>query len=116
MIDITLRLNNIGCLLYIDAKGHSDSAVRGEDLICGAVSTLLRTVSRTLENEPDVKLDGKIEERGDLQLGITLLEESKENWLCGVSAFLVTGLKDLASEHPHFCRIQLERKNYDVLE
>ncbi len=107
MINVTLWLDISGCLKGIDANGHSGSAARGKDLICSAVSTLLRTVSRTLEIEPSVELFGSTEEQGELRLRCNLLEESKREWLGGVSSFIVLGLKDLEAEYPSFCRIQL---------
>ncbi len=109
MIDITLCLDNSGCLSAVDSSGHSGFAAKGHDIVCSAVSVLLRTVSRTLEIEPAVEVTGKIEKEGKLYLKLSLLDVSKRAWLQGVSAFTVMGLKDLASEYPSFCRIHLER-------
>ncbi len=107
MIDITLCLDNSGCLSSVNASGHSGSAVKGHDIVCSAASVLLRTVSRTLEVEPSIKVTGKIEEEGKLYLELSLLDVSGRSWLQGVSAFTVMGLKDLALEYPSFCRIHL---------
>ena len=109
MIDVTLWLDKNGCLYGIDASGHSGSAGAGEDIICAAASTLLRTVSRTLEMEPSIKLEGGVEERGELHLRLILSDESERDWLRGVSSFAVTGFRDLASEYPDYCRIRYER-------
>ena len=114
MIDVTLWLDKSGSLYGIDASGHSGSADKGKDLICGAASALLRTVSRVLEIEPSVELVGSVEEQGELHLRLKLLEESKREWLGGVSSFTVLGLKDLEAEFPTFCRIQLVNKDPDI--
>ncbi|MCK5674595.1 MAG: ribosomal-processing cysteine protease Prp, partial [Spirochaetales bacterium] len=95
MINVTLWLDQSGSLLGVDASGHSGSAAKGNDIICSAASALLRTVSRILEIEPSVELVGSIEEQGELHLRLKLLEESKREWLGGVSSFTVLGLKDL---------------------
>ena len=87
MIDVTLWLDKSGCLCGIDASGHSGAAIAGEDIICSAASALLRTVSRTLEMEPAVKLEGSVEEKGELHLRIILLDKSEKDWLRGVSSF-----------------------------
>ncbi len=105
MIDVTLWLDKSGCLSGIDASGHSGSAEAGKDIICAAASTLLRTVAGTLEMEPSISIEGSAEEKGELHLRISLLEECKKDWLRGVSAFTVVGLKDLASEYPDYCRV-----------
>ena len=116
MINVTLWLDKSGCLYGIDASGHSGAAAKGKDIICSAASTLLRTISRILEIEPSVELVGSVEEQGELHLRFSLLEESKREWLGGVSSFAVLGLKDLAAEYPSFCRIQLVNKNPDIIE
>jgi len=107
LIDITLCLDNSGCLSVVDSSGHSGFAAKGHDIVCSAVSVLLRTVSRTLELEAAIEVTGKIEKEGKLHLKVSLMDVSKRAWLQGVSAFTVTGLKDLASEYPSFCRIHL---------
>ena len=109
MIDVTLWLDLSGCLFRIDASGHSGSAEAGKDIICAAASTLLRTVSRTLEMEPSISIEGSAEEKGELHFSISLLEGYEKDWLRGVSAFTVVGLKDLALEYPDYCRISLRR-------
>ena len=114
MINVTLWLDKSGCLRGIDASGHSGSAARGKDIICSAASTLLRTVSRVLEIEPSVELNGSVEVKGMLRLRLSLLDESKRDWLGGVSSFAVLGLRDLAAEYPSFCRIQIVSKDPDI--
>ncbi|MCD6398157.1 MAG: ribosomal-processing cysteine protease Prp [Spirochaetaceae bacterium] len=109
MIDITLCLDYSGCLSVVESSGHSGFAAKGHDIVCSAVSVLLRTVSRTLELEPAIEVTAKIEKEGKLYLELSLLDVSKKAWLQGVSAFTVMGLKDLASEYPSFCRIHLEK-------
>ncbi len=109
MINITLCLDDSGCLSVVDASGHSGFAAKGHDIVCSAASVLLRTVSRTLEIEPSIKVTGKIEKEGRLYLELSLLDVSRRAWLQGVSAFTVMGLKDLALEYPSFCRIHLEK-------
>jgi uncharacterized protein YsxB (DUF464 family) len=116
LINVTLWLDKSGCLYGIDASGHSGSAAKGKDIICSAVSTLLRTVSRLLEIEPSVELVGSVEDPGELHLRFNLLEESKSEWLGGVSSFALLGLKDLEAEHPSFCRIHLVNSDPDIIE
>ena len=109
MIDITLFLDNSGCLSVVDSSGHSGFAAKGHDIVCSAVSVLLRTVSRTLELEPSIEVAGKVEKEGEFHLKLSLLDVSKRAWLQGVSAFTVMGLKDLASEYPSFCKVHIEK-------
>lgn len=113
MIDVTLLMDTSGCLIGIDASGHSGSAEAGKDIVCAAASSLLRTVSRTLEMEPSVRIEGIPEEEGKLHLRISLMKGCRRDWLCGVSAFTVVGLKDLASEYPDYCRVSLIKINSD---
>lgn len=114
MINVTLWLDTSGSLSGIDASGHTGSAAKGKDIICSAASVLLRTVSRTLEIEPSVELVGSVEEQGELHLRLKLLEESKREWLGGISSFIILGLKDLEAEYPSSCRIKLVVKDPDI--
>ena len=116
MIDITLWLDNGGCLCGIDASGHSGSAEAGKDIICAAASAILRTAARTLEVEHSVSLEGNAEERGELHLRVFLLDRSYIDWLKGVSAFTVIGLKDLASAYPDYCRVRFEITDSNCLD
>lgn len=113
MIDITLHLDTEGCLSGIDATGHSGSAEAGKDIICAAASALLGTVSRTLEMEPLIGLVGSSEEKGELHLTISLKDLSVRDWLKGVSAFTVVGLRDLAESYPDYCRIGFVKTDSD---
>lgn len=47
-VDVDMRTHTI------EAKGHANSAPKGEDLVCAGASALLGALAATLEDNPDL--------------------------------------------------------------
>jgi uncharacterized protein len=74
--------------------------VRGEDLVCAAVSILFRTAARVLQLQPDVRVRGSASENGTMEVEIVELPAGRRQWLIGLTDFLLRGARDLQEENP----------------
>lgn len=80
--------------------GHSETARRGEDLVCAAVSVLFRTAARLLQLHSDIQVQGGASESGQMELEVKQLPAQKREWLAGLTDFLIRGAEDLQEENP----------------
>jgi hypothetical protein len=65
-----------------------------------------------LEREPDVALEGDLPAEGRAYLTVTSYREEMAERFLGITHFLLTGLADLAAEHPDHVSITLETEQY----
>ena len=100
MINIEIKQDERGCIRKCDAKGHSLLDTKGSDVLCAAVTILLRTVSRVLYVDKGIGFKGNPPETGEMGFILKWIPESKVNRMQGISDFLVRGLKDLEAEYP----------------
>ncbi|WP_455428864.1 ribosomal-processing cysteine protease Prp [Lactiplantibacillus pentosus] len=88
MILATFQLNKKQVVSY-QITGHANSAVKGHDLVCAAVSALSQAITNELSK-------ATINENGGLFIG--LIEPSADNnVLCET---LLHGLQDISAQYP----------------
>jgi len=110
LIKISIWLDNAGLFSGIKATGHSGAAAAGQDIVCASVSILLRTLARSLEQKEGFILNGSADVRGDFFLEIDVDKDGLSGWLEGLTAFIVTGLKDLEEEYPRYCSVNIDKR------
>ena len=110
MIKISVRLNTAGLLSGVEATGHSGAAARGHDIVCASASVLLRTLARTLESQAGITLKGSADIRGEFFLDIGFREDTLSDWLQGVTACFITGIRDLEAEYPSICTVSITKR------
>mgnify|MGYP002620226945 CR=1 FL=1 len=93
-----------GTFASLEAKGHAGTAVRGFNVVCAAVTMLLRTSLDVLEHTDGISVKSEAPERGMLSFcveanGASLTEEQKVRLSC-VADYLELGLKALCKEYP----------------
>jgi uncharacterized protein YsxB (DUF464 family) len=116
VIRCLVHLDSGGCLEGFEASGHAlreSEPIRdgGElDLVCAAVTTLLRTASRMLYRHPDIEADGTAPETGSMFLSVRRIPGNLRWWLGGVTDFLLAGLRDIEAEHPQSLQLVIRRK------
>jgi uncharacterized protein YsxB (DUF464 family) len=76
--------------------------------VCAAVSVLLRTTLNVLQREKDVRWEGDVPVGGRAAMVVTAYGEAARERLLGITSFLLTGLFDLAAEHPEYISVILE--------
>lgn len=95
-----IRLQN-GILRSCQASGHAGYASEGEDIVCAAVSSILRTVLSLLDSNKNVKLEVNTPERGKLAFSVREYSKTDSVLLTHCGDFLVAGLSLLQKEYPN---------------
>ena len=110
MIQAELVLDEAGLLRSCRAEGHAGAGVRGNDIVCAAVSVLARTMARLLSGRKDITVRVSIPERGKFLLEADYTPEGRE-CLAATGAFLMEGLLSVEEEFPGYCKVIIERRN-----
>lgn len=110
MTRITMCSGEKGEFALCKAVGHSGFAKPGSDVVCAAVSVLLRTAALGLEQRCKVDRKLKVEllcqEKGSM--GITVLQygELSFDYLIFLFEFLKVGFTSLVCEYPKFVSLE----------
>ncbi|MCL2801066.1 MAG: ribosomal-processing cysteine protease Prp [Treponema sp.] len=108
VIVIDVVLDNAGILKACKASGHSGAAKAGNDIVCAAVSVLLRTALSVLSGRQGIKVKGGAPERGELWLEADYTAEGKD-FLFAAGEFLIDGLKSISQEFPKNCKLTINK-------
>jgi uncharacterized protein YsxB (DUF464 family) len=109
MTKVTLDYDKNRRTLSCNAKGHADFAVAGNDIVCSAVTVLLRTAIQVLSSMDGIKFESEAVERGTLSFCAEVSEAGSESEIrleC-IRNFLETGLSSISVEYPDnvcFCK------------
>ena len=100
MITVVLETDGDGALKSVKAEGHAFFAVKGKDIVCAGVSTLLLTALNYLESIEGLKITADLSKRG--KLAVSVLESGAEyrDRLKFLADFLRTGLSGLELTYP----------------
>ena len=111
MIQAELVLDEAGLLRSCRVQGHAGAGLRGEDIVCAAVSVLTRTIVRVLSGRKGVTIRGSIPEQGNFMMEADYSPEARE-FLDAAGSFLIEGLMSVSAEFPDYCRVNIERRNF----
>lgn len=107
MIYVKLERQASGELVSCEATGHADFAVKGEDIVCSAVTVLLRTAVQVLQDSgADISVHA--EKRGFLTvkiLDVAKSTEMKQMYAC-VADFVEKGIASVAHEYPASVKLE----------
>ena len=107
MIVVKVSLDKDRLISRISASGHAGAGIRGNDVVCAAATSLLRTVARTLERDKWVELESEAPNRGYLTVDVRRVPEDRRQWFLGVQDTLLNGIRDLVNEHPDRCSLTI---------
>ncbi|MDR3342609.1 MAG: ribosomal-processing cysteine protease Prp [Treponema sp.] len=112
MIVIDVVVDDAGLLKSCSVTGHAKAGPKGGDIVCAAVSVLVRTALRTLSGREGIRVRGDAPERGVWWME-TDYTQGGSNFLCAAGAFLIEGLESVSAEYPDYCtmHIHTERRN-----
>ena len=110
MIEAELVLDKAELLSSCRVSGHAGAGVRGNDIVCAAVSVLTRTLVRVLADRKDITIRGSIPGRGDFCMEVEYNPEGRE-FLAAAGAFLTEGLLSVSEEFPDNCKVMIKRRN-----
>lgn len=107
MINIKLDLLKDGSFVECEAKGHALFASGGFDIVCAAVTSILRTTAAVLASYEGVSLFVDAPCRGDLVFRVVEACSCNKEKLIFAADFLQKGLAMIASEYPANVRVQV---------
>lgn len=113
MITIAVVLDEAGLLRRCDVRGHAGAGKRGGDIVCAAVSALVRAAQAVLSGREGISARSEAPERGEFTLETQALSGAGRDFLAAAGAFLMEGLASVAAEYPQNCvmTITKERRN-----
>lgn len=106
MIKVRLVSTKKQELVSFESTGHAGKDVLGKDIVCSAVTVLLKTAMLSLvaaeRTNPDFKLSIKSDTRGFLSLKVDSFSENERTRLRYLYEFLTLGLMSVMEEYPDF--------------
>ena len=107
MIEIEAVLDADGTLKACKASGHSGVGKAGTDIVCAAVSVLMKTAFIVLSGRNGITVRGGAPEPGQMWLETEYNADGKA-FLSAAGVFLIEGLKSVAQEFPQNCNINIK--------
>jgi len=111
VIRAQLVLDDDGMLVRMSVTGHAHSSSAGNDLVCAAVSSLVRTTVRTLEAHEGLRVWYNAPGPGTVALDIETVPQSEKIWLKGVTDMVRIGFEDIRSDAPAHIELDVKRSN-----
>jgi Predicted ribosomal protein len=110
MTSVLLVRGSSGAFRSCRAEGHSGYAAAGSDIVCSAVTVLLRTVMQTLDDSAGIRLEADTSARGVLFFSAFAERPSPETDARLVCAgdFLEHGFTSLAEEYPGNVELRIQ--------
>jgi len=108
VIEIEAVLDGDGTLRVCNASGHAGAGLTGSDIVCAAVSVLMRSAVRALSGREGITIRCDAPEPGFLFLEADYAEKGRE-FLFAAGVFLLEGLASVAEEYPEHCSLSIRR-------
>lgn len=110
MIEVRLSRSSNGMLKSVTAEGHAGYARKGFDIVCSAVTVILRTTLQVLENTSGIELKSENPERGFLSFDVNVKEPGSETEqkLVYAGEFLEAGIGSLNREYPDYVNLLIK--------
>lgn len=117
MIRATVLLAADGCLVRVSMRGHASNSAgpRGGNVICAAVTALVRSCAEAVSEHSGITVDGAAEAEGEFVLSVRTVDTNERAWLRGVSDVLASGLRRMAGDSPDEVAFYEERAPEDAL-
>lgn len=108
MIEVLLVCSSEGCIKSCKASGHASFAAKGKDIVCAAVSSLLRTAIQVLEKTGGITVITETPSRGNLAFCVEEKDLSAETteWLKCTAEFIRSGISSVSEEYPDNVRLR----------
>jgi hypothetical protein len=106
MVTVDVVIDEAGLLSSCQVEGHAGAGPRGGDVVCAAISILMRTALRTLSAQEGVLVRGSAPERGVLWMEADCAS-SGASFLAATTAFLTEGFRSVAEDYPDHCSVHI---------
>lgn len=100
MIIVRLELDKEERLMACTASGHAGIGRKGQDIVCAAVSILLRTTVYALRSVNSIEVQYNAEQRGSVSFSVVRYNAAESGCLQYAAEFLWLGLHSLQQEYP----------------
>ena len=110
MITVVVVRGLRGNLVSAAASGHAGRGRAGTDIVCAAVTVLLRTTLTVLAGADPV-VEAETAGRGQLAFRVTAFTEADLPLLRYAAVFLLEGLGSLAGEYPEAVQMRVENSS-----
>ncbi len=102
MTAVTLLTGKNGVLKKCQANGHAGFSRKGSDIVCSAVTVLLRTAMSVLSQNKSITLNADTSSRGNLAFCAEVKKETLETeaLLKYTADFLREGITSLVKKYP----------------
>ncbi len=107
MITVLFKRSKSGVICSCSAEGHAGYSKKGYDIVCSAVTVLLKTTVQVLSNTFGIELKTDRLKPGSLSFEVFLKESNPilEAKLEYAGDFLETGLESVRKEFPQCLKI-----------
>ena len=109
MIKIETVWDKDGIIISCKVKGHAGAGKIGTDIVCSAVSVLVRTVAAVLSNREDIVIRWEAPEPGFFFFEADYTAGGRE-FLFAAGEFLRVGFASIAGEYPKHCKLIQTRR------
>jgi uncharacterized protein YsxB (DUF464 family) len=106
VITVDAALDEAGVLRSCRAEGHAGAGPKGGDIVCAAISVLMRTALRTLSGRGGITIRGNAPRRGLFWIEADYTPEGKD-FLSAAGTFLIEGLRSVSQEYPDYCIMRI---------
>jgi len=108
VIRVVVTLGSAGNLVSVEAEGHAGKGKPGEDIVCAAVTSLLRTTMAVLAQN-GLELRSETAGRGSLAFRVLAAESGFEPLLGFSAAFVREGIGSLEREYPEAVEMRVAK-------
>jgi len=108
VIEIEAVLDDDGTLRACNVSGHAGAGATGGDVVCAAVTVLMRAAVRALFGRDGITIRSDAPEPGLLFLEADCAAEGRD-FLHAAGVFLLEGLASVAEEYPKHCSLSIRR-------
>ena len=109
MITIDIVLDKTGIFRSCSASGHAGAGKTGSDIVCAAVTVLLRSFARVVSGRKGISIQSSAPKPGSLQLEMDYSAEGKD-FLSAAGEYLITGLESVAEEYPGNLKLNINER------
>lgn len=112
MTDVALVRSRTGAFRSCKAEGHSGFAAEGSDIVCAAVTSVLRTALQVLSETAGAVVTADTASRGNLAFSVEVkkAEPETEPRLVCAADFISDGIRLIAAEYPEHVKLREQKE------
>ncbi|MBN2651283.1 MAG: ribosomal-processing cysteine protease Prp [Spirochaetales bacterium] len=109
MIKFNIVVDDQQIISSILMKGHSGFDIKGKDIVCSAVSTLIAGFVLSIGSLNTIKFDQKSDKPGFFEYKLFNIDETEKLELASYSKFLLKSLLWIETGYGDFCKLDIKK-------